>query len=115
MFLCLSFFLSPSLSLSLSLCLPLSLSAAPLSHFGVRQMARCQQHGWSDTCLCEVDDSRDVREDEEVELDIVRHIFFSAEREREFFLNLLVRIRLIVGMISVDRPCTMGFWIPFPR
>jgi len=30
-------------------------------------------------------------------------------RERDFFIdNLLVRIRLIIEMILVDRPCAMG-------
>ena len=30
--------------------------------------------------------------------------------EREFFIdNLLVRIHLIIKMMSVDRPCAMGF------
>ena len=33
-----------------------------------------------------------------------------AITEREFFIdNLLVRIYLIIEMILVDRPCTMGF------
>jgi len=33
----------------------------------------------------------------------------SASREREFFIdNLLVRIRLIIEMSLVDRPCAMG-------
>jgi len=32
-----------------------------------------------------------------------------AAAEREFFIdNLLVRIHLIIEMILVDRPCTMG-------
>jgi len=36
--------------------------------------------------------------------------------KREFFSdNLLVRIRLILEMILVDRPCAMGVWITFSR
>ena len=32
-----------------------------------------------------------------------------TSREREFFIdNLLVRIHLIIEMMLVDRPCTMG-------
>jgi len=38
------------------------------------------------------------------------HVFVSdRNQEREFFIdNLLVRIRLIIDMILVDRPCAMG-------
>ena len=36
--------------------------------------------------------------------------------ERELFIdNLLVRIRFIIELILVDRPCVMGVWISFSR